>query len=230
MGRGINAVKLIGVVSDHKAHTRKIGFQRFVITTTEHYLNGDGERMTSESWVRVSTPEGAPVVKNGDTVLVCGKVANRTFVPTEGTEVQLTEVNGDGPIAVVPATTTHLNEVHWTGRLVAAPEMRYTGSGVAITNVRSVAGDKFTDRSGTEVDTTCWVRLTVWRKLAELVNERLHKGASITCVGRISSRVFTNRDGAEQEATDITVLDVEQLPARATASAPAMDPADDEVF
>lgn len=223
MGRGINKAVLVGKVSEHRHSQKRDGAQRFILTTAESYVNGDGESITSEGWVRVTTPPGTPFTKNDEMVVVIGRVANRSYTK-EGVEIRLTEIATD-IMATVPDGTPHANQVVWSGRLAADPEMRYTASGTAITNLRSATGDKYTDRNGNDIDTTCWATMVVWRKLAELINERLRKGQVLTCTGRISSRTYTDRDGNNGESTDITVLDVE-LPRAERQTAPVIDDSD----
>ncbi|MEI8165510.1 MAG: single-stranded DNA-binding protein, partial [Chloroflexales bacterium] len=146
--------------------------------------------VTNETWVRVVTEPGALEVQDGDTVLIIGRLGQNVYVK-QGIESKLTEVVASERLAVIAPETTHYNEVIWNGRLAADPDCKYTATGVAMTKLRAIAGDRYTDKSGTEHDTTVGVNMTVWRGLGELVNKAFSKGAVITCTGRVASRTYT---------------------------------------
>ena len=53
------------------------------------------------------------------------------------------------------------------GYLGRDPEMRYTSSGVPVTNFSIATTRKWTSQDGTPGEKTTWFRVTAWRKLAE---------------------------------------------------------------
>ena len=72
------------------------------------------------------------------------------------------------------------------GNLGSPPEMRYTQTGQAVTNF-SVATNR-SYKSGDEWQTeTIWFRVSVWGRMAEVVNERLAKGSKVLVEGRLTA-------------------------------------------
>jgi single-strand DNA-binding protein len=210
MGRGINRFIGIGIVSEKRGSKKDPSYQRFVLTTEEKYTKSDGEQVTTSGWVRVVTQPGAQVVEDGDTVVIVGRIVQSVYTK-DGIESKRTEISASERLALVPNETPHFNEVLWTGRMAADPELSYTSSGAAVCKMRSMTGDTYTDKGGTVHDTTCGVNMTVWRGLGEMCARSFHKGMIITGTGRVASRTYTSREGDPREATDITMLDV-QLP------------------
>ena len=64
------------------------------------------------------------------------------------------------------------------GNLGADPEMRYLPDGTAVTNFSVAVNQK-----RGENETTTWVRVTAWNKLAEVCNEYLEKGRPVLVQG-----------------------------------------------
>jgi single-strand DNA-binding protein len=88
------------------------------------------------------------------------------------------------------------------GNLGRDPEMRYTPSGQAVTNLSVAVNDNYTNSSGERVERTIWVRVSAWGKLAETCNTYLKKGGKVLVEGRLTSdpatggpRIWTRQDG-----------------------------------
>ena len=70
------------------------------------------------------------------------------------------------------------------GNLGGDPEMRYMPDGTAVTNFSLATNRRWTDgRSGETRDETTWIRVSVWRKQAESVNQYLSKGSKVLVEG-----------------------------------------------
>lgn len=90
------------------------------------------------------------------------------------------------------------------GRLGRDPEMRYTPSGVPVTNF-SVAVDKtWTDESGQRHEKTQWYKVTTWRQMAENCGKFLAKGSQVLVRGGIDAELYTTRDGESRVNLVIT--------------------------
>lgn len=103
-----------------------------------------------------------------------------------------------------------LNKVVLIGRLTRDPELRYTGTGVAVTSFSLAVDRPFKNQQG-ERDTD-FIRIVAWRKLAELCANNLGKGRLIAVDGRLQIRSYDDREGirrqsAEVIADNITFLD-----------------------
>jgi single-strand DNA-binding protein len=71
------------------------------------------------------------------------------------------------------------------GNLGRDPEMRYTPSGQAVTNLSVATNRKYTGSDGQQVKETTWFRVSVWGKQAETVSQYLKKGSSVLVEGRL---------------------------------------------
>lgn len=79
------------------------------------------------------------------------------------------------------------------GRLGKDPEMRYTPSGQAVTNLSVATNRQYTSGSGEQVKETIWFRVSTWGKQAEVSNEYLHKGSLVLVEGRLIPDPNTGR-------------------------------------
>ncbi|MBT3339248.1 MAG: single-stranded DNA-binding protein [Anaerolineae bacterium] len=107
------------------------------------------------------------------------------------------------------------------GNLGRDPEMRYTPSGQAVTNLNIATNRQYTSNSGEKVKETTWFRVSVWGKQAETVNQYLSKGSKVLVEGRLSQdpatggpRVWTGTDGAPRASFEMTAQTVRFLSSR----------------
>ena len=97
-----------------------------------------------------------------------------------------------------------INKVELLGRVGADPEMKYTASGTAVTQLR-LATDR--GRKNGE-DATDWHTVVVWDKLAEAVNQYVGKGQRIYVAGRLVQNSWEGDDGQRRYRTEIHAQDV----------------------
>jgi single-strand DNA-binding protein len=115
-----------------------------------------------------------------------------------------------------------VNKVILVGNCGRDPEVRYLPSGQAVANVSIATTSKRKDRtSGEMVEETQWHRVSFFDRLAEIVGEYVKKGSPIYVEGRIVYRKFTNKDGVEQNATDIVANEMQLLGSRQGMGAPS---------
>ena len=82
------------------------------------------------------------------------------------------------------------------GNLGADPETRYSASGDAICNIRIACTDSWKDKTtGEKKESTEWVRVVFYKKLAEIADRYLKKGSPVYIEGRIKTRKWQDRDG-----------------------------------
>jgi single-strand DNA-binding protein len=72
------------------------------------------------------------------------------------------------------------------GNLGRDPEMRYTPSGQAVTNLSVASNRQYTDSGGQLVKETIWFRVSVWGKQAENCAQYLKKGRPVLIEGRLN--------------------------------------------
>lgn len=105
-----------------------------------------------------------------------------------------------------------MNKIMLIGNLGRDPEMSYTPNGKAITKFSLAVNRRSRDReTGERKDETTWFNIIAWEQLAETCNNYLHKGSKAYFEGRMTSRKYTNKDGVEVTAWEVTVTDMELL-------------------
>ena len=97
------------------------------------------------------------------------------------------------------------------GHLGREPEMRYSPSGQAVTNLNLAANRQYTDANGQTVNETTWFRVSVFGKTAENCNAFLHKGSLVLVEGRLTCdpetggpRLYSRKDGTPGTAFEVT--------------------------
>ena len=116
------------------------------------------------------------------------------------------------------------------GNLGQNPEMRFTPSGVPVTNFTVAVNERWNTEDGPQERTT-WYRVTCWRRLAETTNQYLKKGRQVMVVGRVEASAWKDKDGEARATLELTARDVKFLgtngdgPADQTESDPAEEEA-----
>ena len=108
-----------------------------------------------------------------------------------------------------------LNQAQIIGHLGKDPEIRYLPSGEAVANFSIATTEKWKDKnSGEQREETEWHRISVFGRLAEIVGEYLKKGSLVFIQGKIKTRKYTDKDGAERYATEIRAETMKMLGGR----------------
>src|SRR3989304_5080893 len=120
------------------------------------------------------------------------------------------------------------HKVILVGNLGRDPEMRYTPSGQAVTNLNVATNRTYTDNAGNQVKQTVWFRVSVWGKQAEAAHQYLRKGRQVLVEGRLNPddngnpRIWNASDGTPRASFEVTAQTVQFLggPGGDAASAP----------
>jgi len=116
-----------------------------------------------------------------------------------------------------------LNRCEFIGRLGKDPEVRYTADSNAICNFSIAVGYKTATKETTE-----WVRITAFGKLAGICADYLKKGSQVFVAGRMTTRKWQNKDGVDQYTTEVVADQMQMLGGRpaedASVAAPAAKP------
>ena len=104
-----------------------------------------------------------------------------------------------------------VNKVILVGNLGQDPELRHTGSGTAVCNLRLATNESYKDSNGDWVERTEWHSLVAWSKLAEICNEYLKKGSQVYFEGSLQTREYEAKDGVTKYATEIKVKEMMML-------------------
>lgn len=108
-----------------------------------------------------------------------------------------------------------VNKFIGIGNLGRDPETRYMPNGDAVTNISIACTETWVDKNTKEKkDLTEWVRITFYRKLAEIAGQYLKKGSQIYVEGRLQTRKWTDKDGVERYTTEIIADSMQMLGSR----------------
>ena len=99
-----------------------------------------------------------------------------------------------------------LNHIVIMGRLTRDPELRRTGSGLAVANF-SVAVDRDIKSESGEKETD-FIDCVAWRNTAEFVCKYLKKGSMAVVSGRLQIRPWTDNDGNKRRTAEIVAANV----------------------
>lgn len=108
-----------------------------------------------------------------------------------------------------------LNQCSFIGRLGRDPETRYLPNGDAVTTFSIAVGESWKDKNtGEKQESTEWVRCVAWRQLAEICSEWLQKGQQVFVQGKMRTRKWTDKDGADRYTTEIVIDRMQMLGGR----------------
>ena len=108
-----------------------------------------------------------------------------------------------------------INKVILIGNLGRDPEVRYSANGSAICNVTLATSRNWKDKtSGEKMEETEWHRVVFYDRLAEIAGEYLKKGRSCYVEGRLKTRKWQDKDGAEKYTTEIIADNMQLLGGR----------------
>ena len=103
-----------------------------------------------------------------------------------------------------------LNKVMLIGNVGSDPEVRSTASGTRLAKMSLATNRQWTNKDGSEQEKTEWHRLTVWGKLADVVEGYVKKGDRLYVEGRIEYSE-SESDGQKKYWTDVNVLEMVML-------------------
>ena len=104
-----------------------------------------------------------------------------------------------------------INKVILVGNLGQDPELRYTGSGTAVCNMRIATSESYKDRDGNMVENTEWHTVVAWARLAEICGEYLKKGSQAYFEGSLQTRQWDDKEGNTRYSTEIKVREMQML-------------------
>ena len=98
-----------------------------------------------------------------------------------------------------------LNHIVLMGRLTRDPELRRTGSGVAVTSFTIACDRDFGQNGQKETD---FIDITAWRNTAEFVDKYFTKGRMAVVSGRLQIRSWTDKDGNKRKTAEVVAENV----------------------
>ena len=108
-----------------------------------------------------------------------------------------------------------VNKVILVGNLGQKPEMRYTATQSAVANLSVATTESWKDKETGEMrDKTEWHRVVYFGKLAEIVEKYLDKGSKVYVEGKLQTRKWQDKSGADRWTTEIVGNDLTMLDSR----------------
>ena len=106
---------------------------------------------------------------------------------------------------------SNVNVVVITGNLTRDPELRHTGGGTPICELRVAVNSRRKDQSGQWVDKPNYFDVTVWGAQGENCAQYLSKGRPVAVDGRLEWREWEDQQGNRRQAVDIIADSVQFL-------------------
>ena len=115
-----------------------------------------------------------------------------------------------------------VNKVLLIGRLGRDPESRQLTSGAFLSNFPVATSERRKNASGDSVEHTEWHNIVAFGKIAELCSKYLQKGREVFIEGRLQTRKWQDKAGADRFSTEVVATSVEFLgPKPESAAGPA---------
>ena len=100
-----------------------------------------------------------------------------------------------------------LNHIVIMGRLTRDPELRRTGTGVAVTSFSLAVDRDFGNRDSGERETD-FIDCVAWRQTGEFVSKYFTKGRMAVVSGRLQIRTWTDKDGNKRRTAEVVADNV----------------------
>jgi single-strand DNA-binding protein len=106
------------------------------------------------------------------------------------------------------------NRVILVGNLTRDPELRYTPSGTAVSDIGLAVNDRRKNANGEWVEETTFVDVTLWSRTAEVAGEYLSKGSPVLIDGRLKLDTWQTSDGQKRSKLKVVCLNMQMLGGR----------------
>ena len=101
------------------------------------------------------------------------------------------------------------------GNVGQDPEMRYTPSGLPVTNFSVAVNCAWTNTDGEKQEQTTWFRVSAWRRQAEVCNQYVKKGDRVLIVSEsLDVNAWLDKDGAARAQIQVIVQTIRFLSPR----------------
>ena len=100
-----------------------------------------------------------------------------------------------------------LNHITLMGRLTRDPELRRTGSGIAVASFTLAVDRDFSPKDGGERETD-FIDCVAWRQTGEFVSKYFTKGRMAVVSGRLQIRSWTDKEGNKRRTAEVVADNV----------------------
>ena len=114
-----------------------------------------------------------------------------------------------------------LNHITIMGRLTRDPELRRTGSGIAVASFTVAVDRDFASRESGERETD-FIDCVAWRQTGEFVSKYFTKGRMAVVSGRLQIRNWNDKEGNKRRTAEVVADNVYFGDSKREESAPAL--------
>ena len=107
-----------------------------------------------------------------------------------------------------------LNKCLFIGNLTADPEIRTMPNGEQVANFSIALNEKYKAKDGNIVENVEYVRIVLYRRLAEIAGQYLTKGSQVYIEGRLKTRKWQDNNGQDRYTTEIQGDNLQMLGGR----------------
>ena len=90
------------------------------------------------------------------------------------------------------------NKVILMGNLTRDPQVRQIPSGTTVADLGIAVNESYRNKSGEQIESTCFADVVVWGRQAEACGEHLSKGSGIFLEGRLQFDQWEAKDGGKR--------------------------------
>lgn len=111
-----------------------------------------------------------------------------------------------------------LNKVMLIGNVGQEPKVRYLDTGVCVASISLATSEPgYTLPNGTKVpERPEWHSILCWNKMAEYVENNVHKGDKLYVEGKIQTRSYNDKMGINRKVVEIMATNLELLSSRSS--------------
>lgn len=107
-----------------------------------------------------------------------------------------------------------VNKCLFIGNLTAAPEIRTMPNGEQVANFTIALNERYKAKDGNVVENVEYVRIVLYRRLAEIAGQYLTKGSQVYIEGRLKTRKWQDGNGQDRYTTEIQGDNLQMLGGR----------------
>ena len=107
-----------------------------------------------------------------------------------------------------------VNKCLFIGNLTADPEIRTMPNGEQVANFTIALNERYKAKDGNVVENVEYVRIVLYRRLAEIAGQYLHKGSQVYIEGRLKTRKWQDNNGQDRYTTEIQGDNLQMLVGR----------------
>jgi single-strand DNA-binding protein len=103
------------------------------------------------------------------------------------------------------------NNVQLIGHLGRNPEIKTLESGKKVAKILLATSEYRKNEKGEKETHTTWHNVTAWGNTADIAEKYLIKGKQIVVQGKISNRMYTDKDGIKRYYSEVIISDLQMI-------------------